>query len=486
MTIEGIKPKAVGTPKVASTQTTAPTTAVAAPPPPPVEGTPAEGYEAPKKKLMSVSGRFKATAIPFALRPDLQNLVAGQRSATHAAGGTHGTHGARRPLAPVVHDHPDNAGNLGKQPPARAADADFLAQAKTANPKATPEALEKAAATLAKDAIEKKFGLSVKNGGAKWSAEELTRAYEGFSMMPQKDQAVLKGMDLVREHQGSDGDALAEYRPNIDGARRSIAVFDGFMTAHASRSRQHSIHSVIHEAGHALEQRPMHDALAAVNASLKALEPAEKKATRARQNENRVWGNKDDSGTVNWAIAEYGSTKDKKGADFQKAQQGVTAALHQLSKATTPKQVETAEKDLTDAKTKRDKLDMSEHPKSFRAKDWVDATDTLETAIRARREADGEVAPLKKAADASQKTLDSLSTTERTAKGDILKSKTRAAYESARLKDKAENRDVSAYGATSTVENFAEAYALYVRDPALLKSSSPEQFKYFAKHHPQP
>lgn len=482
MAIEGIKPKAVGTPKVLSTQTAAPTTAVDAPPPPPAES-PAEGYESPKKKLMSVSGRFKATAIPFAARPDLQNLVAAQRSATHATGGTHG---ARKPLAPVVHDHPDNAGNLGKQPPARTADADFLALAKKANPKASPDALEKAAATLAKDAIEKKFGLSVKNGDAKWTAEELTRAYEGFSLMPPKDQAVLKGMDLVREHQSSDADALAEYRPNIDGARRSIAVFDGFVTADASRSRQHSIHSVIHEAGHALEQRPMHDAQAAVNTALKALEPAERKATRAKENENRVWGNKDDSGTVNWAIAEYGTVKDKKGIDFLNAQQGVTAALHQLSKATTPKQVEAAEKALTDAKTKREKLDMSEHPKSFRAKDWVFATDTLETAIRARREVDGEVAPLKKAADDSQKTLDSLSTLERTPNGDILKSKTRAAYESARLKDKAGHRDVSPYGATSTVENFAEAYALYVRDPALLKASSPEQFKYFAKHHPQP
>ncbi|MDP1917001.1 MAG: hypothetical protein Q8L14_12180 [Myxococcales bacterium] len=484
MTIEGIKPKAVGTPKVASTQTAAPTTAIdAPPPPPPEEGARAEGYEPPKKKLMSVSGRFKATANPFALRPDLQNLVAAQRSATHAAGGSHG---ARKPLTPVVHERPDNAGNLGSPPPARAAEADFLALAKKANPKATPEALEKAAATLAKAAIEKKFGLSVKNGDAKWTAEELTRVYEGFSMMPQKDQAVLKGMDLVREHQSSEADALAEYRPNVDGERRSIAVFDGFITGDARRSRQHSIHSVIHEAGHALEQRPMHDAQAAVNKALAALEPAERKATRAKENENRVWGNKDDSGTVNWAIAEYGTAKDKKGIDFLNAQQGVTDALHQLSTATTPKQEETAEKALTTAKTKRDKLDMSEHPKSFRAKDWVEATDTLETAIRARREVDGEVAPLKKAADASQKTLDSLATTEQTPDGDVLKSKTRAGYESARKKDKAGQRDVSAYGATSTVENFAEAYALYVRDPGLLKTKSPEQFKYFEKHHPQP
>lgn len=482
MAIEGIKPKAVTTPKLASTQAAAPSKSVEAPPPlPPDEPTSAERYETPKKKLMSVSGRFKATATPFAARPDLQQLVAAQRSSVNATGSSRAT----KVATPEAHLHGDSAANTGKQPPARTADADFLAQAKKAHPKASAAALESAACALAKEAIEKKFGVSVKNGDAKWSAEELTRVYEGFSMLPAKDQAVLNGMDLVRDHQSADADAAAEYRPNVNGARRAIAVFDGFVDDDATRSRQHSIHAVIHEAGHAVEQRPMHDAQAEVNKALDAMAPAEKKATRAREAENRAWGGDTDSGTVNWAIKEFGSVKDKKGLDFLHAQQGVTDALHQLSVAKNPKQVEAAEKALAAAKTKRDGIDMSDHAKSFRARDWTDATDTLETAIRDRRQADGELAPLKKDADAKQKKLDAISTTETTPDGEILKSTTRADYEKARAKDKRGHRDVSTYGATSTVENYAEAYALYVRDPEYLKKNSPEQYKYFAKHHPQ-
>lgn len=484
MGIEGIKNKGVSTP--ARTSGPAPTKAadVEAPPaPPPLpEPASAEGYDAPKKKLMSVSGRFKASPTTYAARPDLQNLVAAQRTAVNAAGGPR----TSKPATPIVHEHRNNASQFGKEPPARAADADFLAQAKKAHPKASAEAIEKAACALAKEAIEKKFGVSVKSGNAKWSAEELTRAYEGFSMMPAKDQAVLKGMDLVRDHRSGDADAGAEYRPNEHGERRAIAVFDDFANEGAGGTRTYSIHAIIHEAGHAVEQRQMHDAEAAANKAFDAMAPAEKRATRAKEAENRAWGAEDDSGTVNWAIKEFGRAGDKKGVDFLNAQGGVTNALHDLSVAKTPKQVEAAEKALATAKGKRDKIDMSEHPKSFRASDWTEATDKLETAIRDRRTADGELAPLKKDAADKQKALDAISMTEQTPDGDVLKSTTRANYEEARAKDKRGHQDVSPYGAESTVENFAEAYALYVRDRDYLKKNSPEQYKYFAKHHPQP
>ncbi len=73
-------PKPVETTKAVSTEVATPATA-------PTAQASTEGYDDPKKKLMSVSGRYRTQPAVVSEREDLKSLVAAQRAAVNSSGG---------------------------------------------------------------------------------------------------------------------------------------------------------------------------------------------------------------------------------------------------------------------------------------------------------------------------------------------------------------------------------------------------------------
>jgi hypothetical protein len=465
----------------------------------------AEGFDEVKKKLMSVSGRYAAHKPNVPVREDLKDLISSQRTLVNAGAAPSGgktapkigeshVHGADCGCGPTLKDGTLNtASNKGAGPSARAADSDFLAKAKAEAKKgATPAEIEAAACKLAKEALEKDFGVKVKNGDKNWTAEELSRAHESFKQMPAADQKKLEGLDLIRNakasaksqaEMGDKGTVAGEYLPNTDtkdGKRvknGAIQLYDAAFPSGAD-ARKQSMHVIIHEAGHAVEGRSRDDAVVAANiandkqnATLPTLNPAAE-------------ANKDQWNETNKAGKAFGvvSTADKPGTAFLKAQIGVTNAIDKLQKAKTPAELTKAQADLDAAKAARDKAlaGMSGHKKESAANDLVAATDKQEKTARAYADANIPYLAAKADADAKMAELKKVATVTTKADGSYeTKSNELSAFQKAKGKEKA----VSGYGASAGPESYAEAYALYQRDPAAMKKEFPNQYKFFHDKH---
>ena len=527
MGVDGVKPK-VTTGTGGATATAEPKK-VEAPKPaaPPAEvqlpKKPEEGFDLAKKKLMSVSGRFAAHKPNVAVREDLKDLVSGQRMAantgsaqsggTTTAGGAKAeaghVHGADCGCGPTLKNGTLNtASNLGAAPGPRTTASDFAGEAKKANPKASPSELDGIANKAARAALEKDFGVKVKDGDKPWTTEDLSRAHESFSQMPAGDQQKLKGLDLIRNakasaksqaEMGSKGTIAGEYMPNVsttDGVRDkpgAIQLYDAAFPA-TPDGRTQSMHVIIHEAGHAVEGRADNDALAALNAATdKSNKQSEDLNPKIIAN-NEQWGAKKKGdkeypyGTTNRAMEDFGSVagKDKPGMAFIGAQNAVTSAVVKLQNAKTPADVKTAEAELVAAKTKRDATmkGMSGHAKESKATDWVAATDKQEVTARAKAESNVKYLPLKAETDQKMKDLKAVSTVtvgvDDQGKPTLTtKSNELQAFEKVKKKEAA----VSGYGASKAPEGYAEAYALYQRDPKKLKEVAPLQYKFFHDKH---
>lgn len=480
---------------------------------------PLEGFDALKKKPVSVTGGFKAHKPIVSNREDLKEAVSGQRSVIQAnagsppapaglskAGESGHIHGADCGCGPTLKDGTLNtAATIGKGPGTRPTGSDFTAQA-AKTPGIKKEDIDGAANKLARAALEKDFGVKVKDGDKKWTTEDLSRAHEAFSNMPAGDQAKLKDLDLVRDakasaksqaEMGEKGTVAGEYKPNTDTkdgkrvAPGQIALYDAAFPAGTDEAaRKASIHVITHEAGHAVEGRARDEAMTEWSKANDAQTAATVPLNAASKANNEAWGvgKNPPADSTNGAAAAFGgaSGKDKPGMAFVGAQNAVTGALDKLQKAKTPEEITKAQEGLDKAKATRDTAlkGMSGHPKSSKADAWVAATDKQEKTAKTYAEANAKYIPTKDATDAKLTDLKKVATvTSKTEDGvTTISAKTStelAGFEKAKGKEKS----VSGYGASKGAEGYAEAYALYQRDPALMKQDFPNQYKYFhAKH----
>lgn len=481
----------------------------------------AEGFDTLKKKIVSVTGGFRAHKPMVSERNDLKEAVSGQRLGIQAnAGGAAApakdlkaqeahVHGADCGCGPTLKDGTLNtASSKGADPGPRAVASDFTAQATAANKGATPADIDKAANASARAAIEKDFGLKVKDGDKPWTTEELSRAHESFAAMPAGDQDKLKGLDLIRNgkasaksqaEMGDKGTIAGEYLPNSDttaGKRDkpgAIQLYDAAFPAKGADSRKQSMHVIIHEAGHAVEGRKRDDAVAVLNEATDKSNAANDTLGPAIKANNASIGEPDPKGvfppgSTNRAGVDFGtvSTKDKPGTAYLNSQKAVMSAVNTLQDAKTPAAIATAQTALDTAKAKRDTAlaGMAGHPKEQKAKDLAAATDRQEVTGRAQAEANAAYLPLKKDTDAKMKDLKAVATVTETVGDDGKKKLTTSSNELASF-DKAKGKEgsVSGYGASKGPEGYAEAYALYQRDPATMKKDFPNQYKFFhAKH----
>ncbi len=474
MGIDPLKPK--GPTTVSPPTQAAPVDTPPAPDAPSESGPPAaaEGFDDPKKKLVSVTGGYVAFKPNFAPREDLKALVDAQR-----VGGV-STRSTRSLQDAAV----STAANLGAAPGPRPAAADFMAQAKAANPKATPAQLEAAACKLGKAALEKDFGFNVKNGDQPWKAEELSRAYESFAGMPAADQAKLKGLDLIRQKEAppestaeAGGVVAGEYSPNVattNGKRDHPGSITLYNAAFDGASRQDTMHVVTHEAGHAVEGRARDDAMEKFNEAVNNQTSANDVLSKTLGPSKQAW---DD-----YSAAAKGysfRSNDKPAVDFAKQQEAVGAAMNKLQSAKTPAEVTAAQTKLDAAKVKRDAAlaKMSGSKSEGAAKAWASASDAAEGPVKTYTAAHVDYLKAKGVADDAQTKLTGLSTA-----ADGKTSKERAAFSRA----KGTEKSVSSYGKKNDTEGYAEAYALYQRDPALMKKQFPNQYKFFHAHHQSP
>lgn len=485
MGVDGIKPKVASTvPQTVAPKEIAPAKLQEAFEP--IKKKAEEGFDTLKKKLMSVTGGFKAHKPMIPQRDDLKAEITGRRSSLAANGGT----------GPMAKDAKvdvgegdsqkdatfDTASKKGAAPAARAPASDFAAEA-AKTPGIQKADIDGVANAKARAALEKDFGVKVKDGDKKWSTEDLSRAHESFAMMPAKDQEKLKGLDLIRNakaspesqaEMGSKGTVAGEYSPNVGttGGKRdkpgSISLYDAAFPA-GPAGRKETMQVVLHEAGHAVEGRARNDALATQNAATDISNAAVTKSNAANTANNAQWT------TTNAAINAFGGAagNDKPGMAFLNAENAVQGKVDKLQKAKTPAEVTKAQTELDAAVAKRDTAlaGMAGHPKESQANALASAMN--DQGKTARTYADLNVDTISKKAETKTRA------TEAAALGSPTNSKELKAFTAARGKEK----EVSGYGASKPGEGYAEAYALYQRDPATMKKDFPKQYAFFHKSH---
>ncbi len=465
-----------------------------------------EGFDTLKKKLVSVTGGFRAHKPIISDREDLKASISGQRSALAANGGTPTaiSKGAKRTDAeeggPQAEGTLNTASSKGKDPAARKTDSDFAGKA-AGTPGVAKGDVDSVANAAARTALQNDFGVKVKDGDKKWSTEELSRAHESFATMPKADQEKLRGLDLIRSanappesqaEMGTKGTVAGEYSPNVatkDGNRvkpGSISLYDAaFPAGNGTASRKSSMHVILHEAGHAVEGRSRDEAMVAANKATDVSNAAVGKLNPASEANNAQWGVGKNPGanTTNGAMHAFGTVKtnDKPGMAFMNAQRSVSTAIDKLQTAKTPEEISKAQTALDGAKAKRDTAlkGMSGHDKESAASSWVGATDKQEKTARAYADANAVYVPAKAASNAANTALAGVATETVKDGKTISTSKEVAAFSKARGSE----AQVSSYGASKTGEGYAEAYALYQRDPATMKKDFPNQYKFFHKNH---
>ncbi|MGH4012694.1 MAG: hypothetical protein ACRDSL_01885 [Pseudonocardiaceae bacterium] len=127
-------------------------------------------------------------------------------------------------------------------------------------------------------ALRQTFGFaSVRDGSARWIPADLAKVHAALSRMPAADRSALDGVDLVRERQltvrGEAAAGLFEHQasltPGATTATRSAALkiadlaFAGdnvSFIGDAATGGPASFHTIVHEAGHAVETKALRDA----------------------------------------------------------------------------------------------------------------------------------------------------------------------------------------------------------------------------------
>ena len=327
-------------------------------------------------------------------------------------------------------------------------------------------------------ALEKDFGVHVVAGA--WSAEELSRVHEAWSQLTPGERANLKGLDLKRDGQApadvsaankGSGQVAGLYEPNVEAdangrkAAPSITYYDAAFPKpeNTPESRRSSMHVILHEAGHAVEKRAYDDAMAASNAAVEKLNPivGEEKQANADLKAAQAPLNKG-------LHAEKTPAHIKEGKAFVAADNAMRAAEGQLDAAKTPAQLAKANAAMDKAVAQLDAATAgmsADNPAASAVQTYADARKAR--ADVGRRYGDAsvgyETAHAQEAALGAKGNTKTIADFSKSIKGD---------------------KPVSGYGGTAPDENFAEAFALYRRDPATLQANNPKTYAWFAKHYP--
>jgi len=346
-------------------------------------------------------------------------------------------------------------------------------------------------APAAKAALEKDFGVKVKDGTKAWTQEEMSRVHESFSKMSAADREKLKGVDLVRDSVGpakaqaelKSGTLAGLYSPNVDtkdGARvkaPSISLFDAAFPAGGSADEQRrvSMHVITHEAGHAVEGQKANDAVAKMNGKAD-LTQSTKTALDTTLAADEV--NRDAANTTSQAGPQSGASNDF--YRVQNAQANMNKALSDMANADTPAKLTAAEGRMKTAEAARDaalkKLPASD-PHASEARAMATAGDAWKTTAKPNGEARIANKTAMNEYEAAKTAATAVSSGEPKYNSKEIKS-----FEAFRAKSK--EAPISDYGATAPAEDFAESYALYRRDPKTMEKQFPETYKWMKANHP--
>ncbi len=345
-------------------------------------------------------------------------------------------------------------------------------------------------------ALDRDFGVRVRDGNPAFSPEELSRVHESYSRMSSPDREALRGLDLRREHTasaaiqqeaGGHGTLAGLYSPNADarpgtGERvqpASITLYDSAFPS-GPQGRQSSIHTITHEAGHAVEGRRRDDATAALNGTIERRNAAVPVLNDANDANNAAVG------TFNRAAREAGRNPGTTAAERSQSRQvastqnAVNRANEAVGTARTPEALAAARTRQDTAVAARDAAlgrMSATHPGRAATEEMVRASDNWGSAARARGEANVPLTQLSAEQSAARANVGRFENSAHVSNelSDFQRS-TRTA--------RGHEQPISDYGATGPAEDYAESYALYRRDPAFMQEHYPRTFQWFQRQHP--
>jgi hypothetical protein len=348
----------------------------------------------------------------------------------------------------------------------------------------------------AQRAIEQDFGVRVRGRTADpnsrdFSQAELTQIYHSLSQLDATERSQIRGLDFIREGSppaNRPGDTSGLYSPNVatsNGTRTapaSITLYDsafsgngqGFVGSSAA-ANQHSQTTILHEVGHAIEDRRANDATVAFNQAVDARNTAANALNTANAALTQPLAdmNRDGNAFVraaNSQMSRMSQAERQQTTDFNNARNGVTTAMNALNRARTPQQLAAAQTQLQTAVQARDaafgRMGAS-HPLHSEAQSVVTSQDAAIAAAQpaAQRQVDFQQAVSAQAA--AQRTLDGVSTGGQSA---------RLRSFSAALR---QDTSPTEYGRTGAAEAFAESFMLFKSDPQYLRQNRPNIYQWF-------
>jgi hypothetical protein len=354
-----------------------------------------------------------------------------------------------------------------------------------------------ASAADAQRAIEQDFGVRVRGrdpsdpNSRDFSQAELTQIHHSLSQLDATERSQIRGLDFIRQSSppsGQPGDTSGLYSPNVatsNGQRTnpaSITLYDNAFSGNAEgfvgssgAAHQHSQMTILHEVGHAIEDRRANDATVALNQSVDARNTAANDLNAANATLRQPLADMNSEGNAftraaNRQLRGMSASDRQQTTDFNTARNGVTRALNTLNGARTPAQLAAAQQQLTTAVQARDAAFAhmsSSHPLHAEAQSVVTSQDAAITAAQpaAQRQVDYQQAVGAQAS--AQRALDQVTTG---GTSDRLRS-----FQTALRQDTSPTE----YGRRSAAEAFAESYMLYRSDPAYLRQHRPNIYQWF-------
>lgn len=345
----------------------------------------------------------------------------------------------------------DSAAHVGALPPPRTAASTF------------------ASVDAARAAVERDYGVVVKDAVAPpWTTEDLSRIHESLAKMGPAERSALRGVELHREH-AVGGEAPQEknktagfYDPTGGQRGPSITFYDAAFpsTKDSADDRRGTMHTVLHEAGHAVEGNAGNAAIADYNeknARLTAANDDEKPAAAALTQAQDQWVQ-----TANKSGARGPTARAM--SDFNDALNASSKAATAMARAKTPKDLDAAAADFAKATGQRDAA-FARLPEGKVKAAAVDVKDAHDAWVAKRND----WAAAKRDVFAADARLNQLYAVRDDPKTPASEAKTKKLEQ---FEKAGGNVAVSGYGRDGVGENFAEAYALYRRDPAYLESKN--------------
>jgi hypothetical protein len=326
--------------------------------------------------------------------------------------------------------------------------------------------------------LTKDFGFSnVTDGSAKWALTELNKVYDALSRLPSADRVALAGVELRREStviNPATGKQLAGRFSHTEGVTgtnsttvvdtRELLIADRAFSEDAASfiggktmAAPMSFQTILHESGHAVEEKPVLDAKHAENAALAASNQEAVDITAAVGVANTE--SKKATATFN----AYGAAQQKASRSYIEALQAVMPAIDTFAHDASSTAHPPSEKPASAAIARRDKQKAALPAGNPALSDFAafsSAQDKWFAEAQKRAAAQSNLKAAKAATAAVSATV-----------GGASESKRLKAFNDFVTANKI--KPLTTYAATSPAEFFAEAYGLWLNDPDYLGSQLP-------------